>query len=81
MKRCCPGFGFLSRKPVLVVLNLSEGQAAPELTYTHKHSTAGGAAGQAGDGYRPAARRGSPDVPGGIRHRRTQPEPHDPPVL
>jgi len=33
------GYGFLSRKPVLVVLNVSEGQAAPELTYTHKHST------------------------------------------
>ncbi len=32
------GFGFLSRKPVLVVLNLSEGQAAPVLEYTHRHS-------------------------------------------
>lgn len=32
------GFGLLSRKPVLVVLNLSEGQQAPELTYDHKQS-------------------------------------------
>jgi GTP-binding protein YchF len=32
------GFGFLSRKPVLLVLNLSEGQTAPTLEYLHKHS-------------------------------------------
>ncbi len=33
------GFGLLSRKPMLVVLNLSEGQSAPQLTYEHQHST------------------------------------------
>lgn len=32
------GFGFLSRKPVLVVLNLSESQAVPAIEYLHKHS-------------------------------------------
>lgn len=32
------GFGFLSLKPVLVVLNLSEGQQAPLLEYDHLHS-------------------------------------------
>jgi GTP-binding protein YchF len=32
------GFGFLSRKPVLVVFNLAEGQAAPVIEYKHKHS-------------------------------------------
>jgi GTP-binding protein YchF len=32
------GFGFLSRKPVLVVLNLAEGQAAPTIAYSHQHS-------------------------------------------
>ncbi len=32
------GYGFLSRKPVLIVFNISEGQRAPEITYTHKHS-------------------------------------------
>ncbi|MEW6181362.1 MAG: redox-regulated ATPase YchF [Chloroflexota bacterium] len=32
------GFGFLSRKPVLVVLNLSEGQQAPHIEYPHRHS-------------------------------------------
>jgi ribosome-binding ATPase len=33
------GFGFLSRKPVLLTLNLAEGQAAPEIVYTHKKSS------------------------------------------
>lgn len=32
------GFGFLSRKPTLIVLNLSEGQTAPEISYNHQHS-------------------------------------------
>lgn len=32
------GFGFLSRKPVLVVLNLAEGQNAPHIDYPHQHS-------------------------------------------
>lgn len=32
------GFGFLSRKPALVVLNLAEGQAAPEIPYPHQRS-------------------------------------------
>lgn len=32
------GFGFLSRKPVLVVLNLSEGQSAPAIEYPHRRS-------------------------------------------
>ncbi|MRR30890.1 redox-regulated ATPase YchF [bacterium] len=36
--RMLSGFGFLSRKPVLVVFNLAEGQPAPEIDYKHKHS-------------------------------------------
>jgi ribosome-binding ATPase len=32
------GFGFLSRKPLLIVMNTAEGQQAPELTYDHKQS-------------------------------------------
>jgi GTP-binding protein YchF len=32
------GFGFLSRKPVLILLNLSEAQQAPKIDYPHKHS-------------------------------------------
>ncbi len=32
------GFGFLSRKPMLIVLNLSEGQSAPQIDYPHQHS-------------------------------------------
>ncbi len=32
------GFGFLSRKPMLVVFNLSEGQNAPQIAYEHKNS-------------------------------------------
>jgi GTP-binding protein YchF len=34
------GYGFLTRKPVLLVLNLGEGQAAPELDYPHRRSAA-----------------------------------------
>jgi GTP-binding protein YchF len=34
------GYGFLTRKPVLLVLNLGEGQSAPTLEYPHRHSTA-----------------------------------------
>ncbi|HEX9029431.1 MAG TPA: redox-regulated ATPase YchF [Anaerolineales bacterium] len=32
------GFGLLTRKPMLQVLNLSEGQAAPAIAYDHKQS-------------------------------------------
>jgi GTP-binding protein YchF len=32
------GFGFLSQKPLLVVLNLSEGQKEPEIKSAHKHT-------------------------------------------
>jgi ribosome-binding ATPase len=32
------GFGFLSSKPILIVPNLSEGQKASEIQYTHQHS-------------------------------------------
>ena len=31
-------YGFLSRKPLLVVVNLAEGQAEPQITYAHQHS-------------------------------------------
>jgi ribosome-binding ATPase len=37
-ERFLSGFGMLSRKPVLIVLNLSEGQAAPVVDYAHKRS-------------------------------------------
>ena len=32
------GFGLLSRKPVLIALNLAEGKTAPSISYEHKHS-------------------------------------------
>lgn len=32
------GFGFLTRKPILILLNLSEGQTEPVIQYTHTHS-------------------------------------------
>jgi GTP-binding protein YchF len=32
------GFGFLTRKPLLILLNLHEGQAAPVVEYPHAHS-------------------------------------------
>lgn len=31
-------YGFLSRKPLLVVVNLAEGQAEPPISYTHQNS-------------------------------------------
>ena len=36
--RILSGFGFLTRKPILVVLNLAEGQTAPVINYPHKHA-------------------------------------------
>jgi len=33
------GFGFLSQKPMLIVLNLSEGQQAPEIPNPHKNTS------------------------------------------
>lgn len=35
------GFGFLSRKPVLLLLNLGEGQSPPEIHYEHQRSKIG----------------------------------------
>jgi ribosome-binding ATPase YchF (GTP1/OBG family) len=32
------GFGFLTRKPILILLNLSDGQSPPELEYQHQRS-------------------------------------------
>ena len=32
------GFGFLTRKPVLLALNLSDGQEPPDIAYPHPHS-------------------------------------------
>jgi len=32
------GFGFLSRKPLLILLNLREGQAQPQIQYDHQRS-------------------------------------------
>lgn len=37
-EKALSGFGFLTRKPMLVLLNLSEGQAAPEIGYAHRSS-------------------------------------------
>ena len=36
-EKALSGFGFLSRKPMLVVLNLSEGQSAPKIDYAHRN--------------------------------------------
>lgn len=37
-EKALASFGFLSRKPMLVVLNLSEGQTPPAVHYPHRHS-------------------------------------------
>lgn len=36
--RMLSGYGFVSRKPILIVLNLSEGQKEPVIQYSHQHS-------------------------------------------
>ena len=46
------GFGLLTRKPLLVLLNLGEGQAEPEVQTSF---AGGGTARQTGDGDRPVA--------------------------
>jgi ribosome-binding ATPase len=40
------GFGFLTRKPALILLNLSEGQEAPPVDYPHQHSVVVGLQGK-----------------------------------
>lgn len=37
-ERILSGFGLLTRKPILIVLNLGEDQSPPELNYPHKRS-------------------------------------------
>ncbi len=37
-EKAISGFGLLSRKPILFVLNLAEGQSPPEIAYTHQSS-------------------------------------------
>jgi GTP-binding protein YchF len=37
-EKALSGFGFLTRKPVLILLNLSEGQSPPTIDYPHPHS-------------------------------------------
>lgn len=37
-EKALSGFGFLSRKPLLILLNLGEGQAQPEIQYDHHRS-------------------------------------------
>ncbi|MCD8540061.1 MAG: hypothetical protein LRY55_10055 [Leadbetterella sp.] len=49
------GFGLLSLKPTLIVLNLAEGQAEPQITYEHQIDETRGINGKAGDGYRTAS--------------------------
>jgi hypothetical protein len=40
------GFGFLTRKPALILLNLSEGQATPPVDYPHQRSAVVGLQGK-----------------------------------
>lgn len=37
-KRILSGFGFLTSKPMLILLNLGDGQDPPDITYSHAHS-------------------------------------------
>jgi GTP-binding protein YchF len=45
-EKALSGFGFLTRKPVLVLMNLSEGQTAPELAYKRQKSAVVGLQGK-----------------------------------
>jgi hypothetical protein len=45
-ERMLTGFGLLSRRPVLVVVNQSEGQKMPEMPYAHKRSQVVGLQGE-----------------------------------
>lgn len=38
-EKALAGFGFLTRKPILIVLNLADGQPVPAVDYPHTHST------------------------------------------
>ena len=38
-ERIMSGFGFLSRKPMMLLLNLGDNQAAPTISYEHQHSS------------------------------------------
>lgn len=37
-EKAISGFGLLSRKPMLIVLNLGEGQSAPDIHYNHRNT-------------------------------------------
>jgi ribosome-binding ATPase len=37
-EKALAGFGFLTRKPILILLNLADGQPAPSVDYTHQSS-------------------------------------------
>ena len=37
-EKALSGYGFLTRKPMLILLNRSDGQATPEIEYQHQHS-------------------------------------------
>jgi len=39
-ERVLSGYGLLTRKPILIVLNLGEGQAPPQVVYPHQRSAA-----------------------------------------
>ena len=40
------GFGFLSRKPLMILFNLGDGQPQPDITYSHAHSATAGLQGK-----------------------------------
>ena len=61
------GFGLLTRKPVLVVLNLSDGQTPPQIEYPHRRARSCRCR-AAGDGAGPAPAGRSRDVHGRVRH-------------
>ncbi len=45
-EKALSGFGLLTRKPMLIVINLAEGQPMPEISYPHPHSAVVGLQGK-----------------------------------
>ena len=70
------GFGLLTRKPLLVLLNLGEGRRPPDIESVTK-SPSRSPARQTGNGNRPTARGRCSRVHAGIWHHRAILEPHD----
>ena len=65
-RKTLSGFGLLSLKPILVVLNLAEGQQSPDISYTHNDSKLVDLQGKLEMDIAQLPPRGRPDLSGRI---------------